>query len=125
MEIMANTSTNSTEDRLMKRGKKVMAIGFVGLLVFGAFIGEALAGWELCTVDGTGTTDTGDVKIQLICQDATSPRSFRVPAGEENRMMSIALTAVTTNMPVRANIDWATPGSEITGLRISASDMAQ
>jgi hypothetical protein len=98
----------------MKKGKVVL-MGLVILAMFLVFTQPAGATWRWlrCTVDSVETDSDGVVTFTLSAVSTGATRSFVAPAGEENRMLSIALTAMTNGMIVKVYIDWPNSGTEI------------
>jgi len=78
--------------------------------------------WETCTVEMAGCNDvTGEVEIKLKPDGKSKGKMFVAPAGEEDRMLAIALTAMASGsgMKVKAKIDYAAGwGSEIDAIRL-------
>ena len=87
------------------------------LLVSG---GKAVAGtrWWMCTIVGAEIDYNGAGKLRLIREGANNPRPFTIPSGQENRMLAIALTAMSSGMSVEALFDWVVPDSEIETIRL-------
>ena len=95
--------------------KRIVVMGLVILAMF-AFLTQpagAAPGWRNCEVVSVETDDQAVVTVTLLRIANGSIKSFTVPAGEENRMLAIAMTAMTNQMEVRVYVDWAAPGSLI------------
>jgi hypothetical protein len=91
------------------KAKTTVMVALVFLFVTVTFLGEVSADhrWRRCTVEAAGW-HKGYVKITLLRIDKTDPRVFVAKAGEENRMLAIALAAMmSTGMQVKAEIDWS------------------
>ena len=57
-----------------------------------------------------GTDDQAVVTVTLMRIANGSIKSFTIPVGEENRMLAIAMTAMTNGMNVKVYCDFAAPG---------------
>ena len=98
----------------MKKTKTIL----VGLAIVALFLSftqptDAAWRWLRCNVENVGTDNTGTVTFTLSAVSTGAKMSFVAPAGEENRMLSIALTAMTSGMIVKVYIDWPNPLTEI------------
>jgi hypothetical protein len=81
--------------------------------------GGAASATYTCTVTQAGPSGT-DVKIQLTDSAATpafSSKWFKVPKGQESRMLAVAMAALINKKKVGATVDPALPSpSEISAL---------
>ena len=98
----------------MKKEKVVL----VGLTILAMFLfltqpAGAAAIWLDCEIEAIETDDSGTVTLTLYRASKDRSKQFTVPIGEENRMLAVALTAMTNGMGVRALFDWQNEGSDI------------
>jgi hypothetical protein len=106
----------------MKKEKVVvMGLVILAMFLFSTQPAGATWRWLRCTVDSVETDCEGCVTITLSAVNTGATRSFVVPAGEENRMLSVALTAMTTGMIVKVYIDWPNSGTEIDSMILLAA----
>ncbi|HOI94788.1 MAG TPA: hypothetical protein PK250_08785 [Syntrophobacter fumaroxidans] len=70
--------------------------------------GNALAdyAWYNCTVVRVGQNRMGVFQITLARPGVTESRTFTLPADRTDRLLAIALSAVSANLRVRAYVDW-------------------
>ncbi len=86
-------------------------------LTTGAYAVTAL---QICTVEQAGiNSDTGDVEIFLYRADVDATKKFVAPTAEANRMLAVALTAMSSGMQVKVMIDWQVWASEIDWIRLT------
>ena len=72
-----------------------------------------------CTVTQAGYNgETGNTEIWLYRDDAGLTKMFVAPAGEENKMLAVALTAMSSGMCVKVKMDWQVWGDELVFLRL-------
>jgi hypothetical protein len=80
---------------------------------------DAASATYTCTVNQAGPSGT-DVKIQLTDNAGTpafSNKWFKVPKGQESRMLAVAMAALINKKKVSATVDLALPSpSEISAL---------
>ena len=100
----------------------LMGLAILAMFVFFTLPASAAPGWRECEVVSVETDDQGVVTVTLMRIANGSIKSFEVPVGEENRMLAIAMTAMTNQMDVRVYLDWAVPGSLIERLLSWRSD---
>ncbi|MBW1674490.1 MAG: hypothetical protein JRJ45_12780 [Deltaproteobacteria bacterium] len=84
-----------------------------GLAVILPGIANAAAQTYECDVVQARYNDAGGVTIILTRDEGTTSRPFVAPAGRENGMLAIALTAISLDMKVYVRVEWATGMSEI------------
>jgi hypothetical protein len=74
-----------------------------------------------CDVIMAGVEANGEVRIYLdpVGDGITEARYYTAPVAYEKTMLAIALTAVSTGIPVRVRIDWDNPRTELTFMRIA------
>ena len=110
----------------MKVVKKVLMV-LVALSMVVVFAGQAVAAYQMtvCTVEQAGFNPaTGDLEVKLLPDGQTKGRIFYVTSAAStdaamNRILAIALTAMSNGWQVKADIDWQSPG-EILNMKIMA-----
>jgi len=109
------------EDGMKGMKKILMVLMVLGMVV--VFVGQASAEMTKCEVEQAGYNlnpgeDGLEIKLRYVLK--TSGRIFNVSAAattdaQMNRMLAIALTALTNGWQVKADIDWngydSTPGA--------------
>lgn len=83
-------------------------------------IGNAMAAhaWYNCTVIRAGQNAEGAYEIVLKRSGVAQPKAFTIPADQTDRLMAVALTALSANLSVRAYVDWSwRDGKNINGLQ--------
>jgi hypothetical protein len=103
---------------MMREVKRIlMLITVVCLLVLTAGNVQAGYAWYTCTVVRTGQDDTGVYQITLARTGVTNPRTFTLPSDQTNRLLAVALSAMSANLKVRAYVDWSFgAGTDVKGL---------
>jgi hypothetical protein len=99
--------------------KTIMVLVVLSLIVF--FAGQAGAGVKthVCRIVGCSIAADGTVQILLERQDQMRTKYFDIPIELENMMMAIALTALSMDKTVEAEVDWSHGVStEILELRV-------
>ena len=108
----------------MKAKKIIVAILVLFCMVL-TIPGLATAGYRLweCSVVAAGPDTTGDelttgqIVLTLQRTGFDSKKTFVVKDGEENRVLAIALTALSSGMKVNVLIDWThSDGDYIDGI---------
>jgi len=110
----------------MKIMKKILMVLMV-LSMIVVFAGQTSAAYKMtvCAVEQAGyNAETGDLEVKLLPTNQSKSRSFYVTAAAStdvamNRILSIALTAMTNGWNVKADIDWNSPG-EILNMKLMA-----
>ena len=110
----------------MKRLKKIIMV-LIALSVVVVFAGQASAAYQMtvCTVEQAGFNPaTGDLEVKLLPDGQSKGRIFYVTQAAStdaamNRILAIALTAMSNGWQVKADIDWQSPG-EILNMKIMA-----
>jgi hypothetical protein len=108
------------KEDVMKTKKMIV----VGLALFASLllvVGPASAAlkWGDYNVEQAGTNDQGEIEMKLRPVAGGVAKVFYAPTGEENRMLSVALTAISLGYPVKAYVDFNINKSEIVALRIA------
>jgi hypothetical protein len=103
----------------MRFRKLVIVLATAALLVSIQGLAGAASGTFSCTVNQAGPSGT-DVRIQLTDNAATptfTNKWFKVPKGQESRMLAVAMAALINKKKVSATVDpvLASP-SEISAL---------
>ena len=80
-----------------------LAVGFGLLFSTNAFADSKM--FE-CTVAFAGIDDTGSVSLKLCPLNKVSCRKFYPVAEDGNKVLAVALTAMTSGLNVNAMIDW-------------------
>jgi len=99
----------------------------VALVIFGmltAMAGESFAAvsWYQCDVISAGIDDTttGDVRLRLHRINNDTIKDFVFTAdGTENKILAMALTAISLGYPVNVKVDWVGNGA-IQTIQLSA-----
>ena len=109
------------------KGVKTVLMVLVALSMVVVFAGQAGAAYKMtvCTVEQAGfNPTTGDLEVKLLPDGQTKGRIFYVTSAAStdaamNRILAIALTAMSNGWQVKADIDWQSPG-EILNMKIMA-----
>jgi len=110
------------EEGEMKTKKMIVMVMALVFCVGVIFSGTAsAASWLIYTVVESQVLDDGSVKIKLYSEPKDQAKVFLAPTGQENQMLSIALTAMSAGMQVKALVYWQSPGSDIVGIKLIAN----
>jgi len=92
----------------------VLSLGFAPLA-------DAAPANYTCNVMMAGVEDNGEIRIYLDIVDdgTTTMKYYTAPVAYEKTMLAIALTAISTGIPVRVRVDWDNPRTELTFMRIA------
>jgi len=105
------------------KAKKIVVIVLAVFFCMGlVFSGNALAAakWYDCSVVNIGVDDTGQCAIRVYHSGQDNERMFVPPTGQENRMLAVALTALSLGYNVFVNVDNWVNGTAINDIRVSA-----
>lgn len=104
----------------MSVGKKILVLfAAFCLLVLTAENALAAYAWYTCKVIRTGQNSAGVCQITLARAGVTETRTFTLPAAQADRLLAIALSAVSANLQVRARVDWSLEeGRTVKGLEV-------
>jgi hypothetical protein len=99
----------------------IMALALLTLGVF--FAGQATAAAvRICNVMEAGYNDeTGNIEIWLQQYDGGNTKMFTAAVGQEKEMLAVALSALSTGLPVKAKLNWNTWGSALLFIRLMSS----
>ena len=105
----------------MKRKSIILGLALLVLSLGFAPIADAAPANYTCMVTMAGVEDNGEIRIYLdpVDDGRTEARYYTAPVAYEKTMLAIALTAVSTGIPVRVRIDWDNPRTELTFMRIA------
>jgi hypothetical protein len=98
--------------------KTLKWLAISGLMI--TTIGNAMAAhaWYNCTVVRAGQNAEGAYEVVLKRSGVAQPKAFVIPADQTDRLMAVALTALSANLSVRAYVDWSwQDGKNINGLQ--------
>ena len=96
----------------------LVLVGFLGLQVGTA---QAAVASRVCTVENAGLNADGNVELLLIPVGQTWPRKALARVGEENMVLAIALTAMSTGKLLNVTMEWTISGSEIQAIGMSGT----
>ena len=105
--------------------KTIMVLMILSMVVVLAAPASAAYKMTVCTVEQAGfNPTTGDLEVKLLPDGQTKGRIFYVTSAAStdaamNRILAIALTAMSNGWQVKADIDWQSPG-EILNMKIMA-----
>ena len=98
---------------------KWLVISFMMMLSSGNVM--AAYAWHNCSVVRAGQNGTGAYEIVLKRSSVAQPKAFLIPTDQTDRLMAVALTALSANLTVRAYVDWSgQEGRNINGLQAVA-----
>ena len=98
--------------------KGMLAVLVLGVAVMAAQPAGAAVTWQELTVQDAGINTDGNVELMLYSAARDVAKRFVAAAGEENMILAIGLTALSTGNSVFARTDWAAPGSAILAIRV-------
>jgi hypothetical protein len=94
------------------------ALVLVGLLGLGVSTAQAYVWARDCTVASAGIGETGNVEVFLIPVGETQAKMRVAQEGDENVVLAIALTAMSTGKLVNVKTEWAAAGAPIVWIRL-------
>ena len=88
-------------------------------LMVTALTTNVYAGVFTAQVTEAGINDgTGETEIWLYRSDVTETKKFVAAIGEENKMLAVALTAMSSGMDVKVSVAWGSWGAPLVFIRL-------
>jgi hypothetical protein len=102
--------------------KLIVVTTLIAFCMMTAFAVNAMAAakWYDCSVVNIGVDSSGQCAIRVYNANQDSERMFVPATGQENRMLAVALTALSLTYNVLVNVDSWVNGTTINDIRVSA-----
>jgi len=101
----------------MKGMKKILMVLLVLSMVV-VFAGQAIAASKWRTVNVLSTTTSDQGAVEVVVEMNGKFRTFTVPLGQENKMLSMAMSAQASSLQLSIFVDFGVDGSEIGGMAL-------